>query len=59
MTNNAKLFNEAAEIAFDEEHWQKINYSTGCYESSFVRGKSTIAIWTLKNNAPTHCATSR
>ena len=39
MTNNAKLFNEAAEIAFDEEHWQKINYSTGCYESSFVRGK--------------------
>ena len=39
MTNNAKLFNEAAEIAFDEDHWQKINYSTGCYENSFVRGK--------------------
>ena len=39
MTDNAKLFNEASEIAFDEEHWQKINYSTGCYESSFARGK--------------------
>jgi len=39
MTDNAKLFNEAAEIAFDEEHWQKINYSTGCIESNFARGK--------------------
>lgn len=39
MTDNAKIFNEGAEIAFDEEHWQKINYSTGCYESSFARGK--------------------
>lgn len=39
MTDNNIQFNEAAEIAFDEEHWQKINYSTGCYESSFVRGK--------------------
>lgn len=39
MTNNAKLFNEAAEIAFDDEHWQKINYSTSCYENSFARGK--------------------
>ena len=39
MTDNAIQFNEAAEIAFDEEHWQKINYSTGCYESSFARGK--------------------
>ena len=39
MTNNAIQFNEAAEIAFDEEHWQKINYGTGCYEQSFSRGK--------------------
>ena len=39
MTDNAIQFNEAAEIALDEEHWQKINYSTGCYESSFARGK--------------------
>lgn len=39
MTDNAIQFNEAAEIAFDEEHWQKINYSTGCCESSFAHGK--------------------
>lgn len=39
MTENAKIFNETAEIAFNEEHWQIINYSTGCFENSFVRGK--------------------
>lgn len=39
MTENSTLFNEAAEIAFDEEHWQKLNYGTGCYEGSFARGK--------------------
>ena len=33
------LFEEGCEIAFDEEHWQKINYSTGCYENSFAKGK--------------------
>lgn len=39
MRDNATQFNELAEIAFDEEHWQKMNYSTGCYESSFAQGK--------------------
>lgn len=28
-------FKEDCKIAFDEEHWQKINYSTGCYEKRF------------------------
>lgn len=32
-------FNEDSEIAFNEEHWQKINYSTGCFESQFAKGK--------------------
>lgn len=39
MTDNATQFDELAEIAFDEEHWQKMNYSTGRYESSFAHGK--------------------
>lgn len=39
MTDNRTLFNEAAEIALDEDHWQKLNYGTGCYENSFARGK--------------------
>ena len=34
-----QTFDEATEIAFNEEHWQKINYSTGCYENSFAKGK--------------------
>ena len=32
-------FNQGCEVAFDEEHWQKINYSTGCYEQNFAKGK--------------------
>ncbi|MBR2770670.1 MAG: lactate utilization protein [Bacteroidales bacterium] len=32
-------FKQGCEKAFDEEHWQKINYSTGCFESSFAKGK--------------------
>ena len=33
---NKKTFNQDCEIVFDEEHWQKINYSTSCYESNFA-----------------------
>ena len=33
------IFKQGCEKAFDEEHWQKINYSTGCFESSFAKGK--------------------
>ena len=32
-------FKQGCEKAFDEEHWQKINYSTGCFEKSFAKGK--------------------
>ena len=32
-------FKQGCEKAFDEEHWQKINYSTGCFENSFAKGK--------------------
>ena len=39
MSNNSKIFKENCEISFDEEHWQKINYNTGCYEKSFEKGK--------------------
>lgn len=27
------------EIVFNEEHWQKINYSTGCYEKRFAKSR--------------------
>lgn len=33
------VFDEGCFLAFDEEHWQKINYSTGCFENSFAKGK--------------------
>ena len=39
MSEPKTIFKEGCEMAFDEEHWQKINYSTGCYENSFVKGK--------------------
>lgn len=39
MADRKHIFNQDSEIAFNEEHWQKINYSTGCYESSFAKGK--------------------
>ena len=39
MSEPKTIFKEGCEVAFDEEHWQKINYSTGCYEQSFAKGK--------------------
>ena len=39
MSEPKTLFNEGCSMAFDEEHWQKINYSTGCFEQSFSKGK--------------------
>ena len=39
MSEPKTIFNEGCKVAFDEEHWQKINYSTGCYEQNFVKGK--------------------
>lgn len=39
MTESLKKFKNDSEIAFDEEHWQKINYTTGCYEKRFANSK--------------------
>ena len=39
MNEPKTIFNQGCEVAFDEEHWQKINYSTGCYEQNFTKGK--------------------
>ncbi len=40
MSEPKTIFKEGCEMAFDEEHWQKINYSTGCYEQNFTKGKA-------------------
>lgn len=39
MSDPITLFQQGCEKAFDEEHWQKINYNTGCFENSFAKGK--------------------
>ena len=39
MSEPNTIFEQGCETAFDEEHWQKINYSTGCFENSFAKGK--------------------
>ena len=39
MIEPKTIFKQGCEVAFNEEHWQKINYSTGCYEQSFAKGK--------------------
>ena len=33
------VFEEGCALAFDDEHWQKINYSTSCFENNFAKGK--------------------
>lgn len=40
MSNWSAKFKESCAIAFDEEHWQKLNYSTGCYEKRFAKSKN-------------------
>lgn len=39
MGINKATFNKACEISFNDEHWQKMNYSTGCYEKEFAKSK--------------------
>ena len=39
MSDSKTIFKEGCALAFDEEHWQKINYSTGCFENNFAKGK--------------------
>ncbi len=33
------VFEESCALAFDDEHWQKMNYSTSCFEHNFAKGK--------------------
>lgn len=40
MTEPVTQFEQGCETAFNDEHWQKINFSTGCYERSFAEGKA-------------------
>ena len=39
MSEPQTIFKESSALAFDEDHWQKINYSTGCFENNFAKGK--------------------
>lgn len=39
MSDNSLKFKSDSNIAFNEEHWQKMNYNTGCYEKRFVSSK--------------------
>lgn len=39
MSNWSDQFKKDCEIAFNEEHWQKINYNTGCYEKRFANSR--------------------
>lgn len=39
MSNKNTKFNDDFSLAFDEEHWQKINYNTGCYEKRFANSQ--------------------
>ena len=39
MSDRKSAFKQNSEISFDEVHWQKINYNTGCYENNFAKGK--------------------
>ena len=39
MSNWSLQFKDNCQIAFNEEHWQKINYNTGCYEKRFAKSR--------------------
>lgn len=40
MMDRFKQFKDDSAIAFNEEHWQKMNYNTGCYEKRFANSKN-------------------
>lgn len=40
MGDSQKKFKSDSEIAFNEEHWQKLNYYTGCYEKRFANSNN-------------------
>ncbi len=37
MGEKSTAFEQACQLSFDEEHWQKINYSTSCYERNYAK----------------------
>ena len=39
MADKKQTFDNNSEISFNEEHWQKINFNTGCFERNFTKGK--------------------
>lgn len=39
MSDSGLKFKSDSEIAFNEEHWQKMNYNTGCYEKRFANSR--------------------
>ena len=39
MSDNSLKFKSDSNIAFNEEHWQKMNYNTGCFEKRFGSSK--------------------
>lgn len=59
MSDPKTQFTENSKLAFDEEHWQKLNYSTGCFENNFAKGKENYRnlelekqrAFTLRNKA--------
>lgn len=40
MSDQSIKFKSDSNIAFDEEHWQKMNYNTGCYERRFANSQA-------------------
>lgn len=40
MMDRSLKFKSDSLIAFDEEHWQKLNYNTGCFEKRFTSSKN-------------------
>lgn len=40
MSEKSLKFKSDSNIAFNEEHWQKMNYNTGCYEKRFANSKN-------------------
>ena len=39
MSDQSIKFKSDSNIAFNEEHWQKMNYNTGCYERRFANSQ--------------------
>lgn len=63
MSDPKTKFKQGSALAFDEDHWQKINYSTGCIENSFAKGKDNYRnldlekqrAYTLRNKSLLSC----